>query len=64
MVGRMQGSVMCQIFCHMVAPSRSAASNSCSSMFTILARYITVPYPTFLKALAATRMSGQAPLLE
>ena len=43
MVGRMHGSVICHIFCHMVAPSRSAASNSWPSMLTMLARYITVP---------------------
>ena len=64
MVGRMQGMVVCRIFCHMLAPSSSAASKRWSSMLTMLARYITVPYPTFLKALNATRMKGHAPLLE
>ena len=63
-VGRMQGSVIYLIFCHMVAPSRSAASNISPSMFTMLARYITVPYPTFLKALTTISITGHAALLE
>ena len=63
-VGLMQGSVIYLIFCHMVAPSKSAASNISPSMPTILARYITVPYPTFLKALTTIRIRGHAALLE
>ena len=42
-VGRMLGSVIWRIFCHILAPSRSAASYSWPSIFIMLARYITVP---------------------